>query len=126
MRSTATLAVSSIFATAVLAGCGEGEDARSRRAGQAAGGSGTKAPRVDMRNIRFEPADVVVRRGGTITWINRDALAHTVTKTSGPGTRFDSGTVPGGGTYRRTFTTPGVIRYVCTIHPNQTGTITVK
>ena len=126
MRSAAALGVSSILAAGVFAGCAEDQDARARGAPDRGGGSGTEAPRVDMRNIRFEPADVVVRRGGTITWVNRDPLAHTVTKASGPGPRFDSGTVPGGGTYRRTFTTPGVIRYVCTIHPNHAGTITVR
>ena len=99
---------------------------RSPAAADRPGGSGTAAPRVDMEDIEFRPPEVVVRRGGTITWTNRDALAHTVTKESGPGPGFDSGTVRGGGTYRRAFTARGVIRYLCTIHPNQRGTITVR
>ena len=67
-----------------------------------------------------------VKAGGTITWTNEDSFAHTVTKGSGPGAKFDSGTVDGGGTFKHKFDTAGKIDYVCTIHPNQTGTITVE
>ena len=115
-----------LAAGAVAAGCGGGEEDGSRGASPAPGRSSSRAPQVDMRATRYVPEDVVVERGGAITWRNSDPFAHTVTKVSGPGPRFDSGTMAGGATYRLRFPKRGVIRYVCTIHPNQRGTITVR
>lgn len=34
---------------------------------------------VVIRNDTFEPAEVVVRPGGTVTWVNEDDVAHTAT-----------------------------------------------
>ena len=64
--------------------------------------------------------------GGTITWTNEDSFAHNVTKESGPGPEFASDTMQEGDTFTQKFDTPGTIGYVCTIHPQQTGTITVE
>ena len=125
MRARSSPAVALVVVGLAAGGCGD-EGGRSGAADTGPSGSGTRAPTVDMRDIRFVPEDVVVQRGGTITWKNSDALSHTVTKASGPGPRFDSGTVPAGRSYRRRFTEAGLIRYVCTIHPNQRGTVTVR
>jgi plastocyanin len=86
------------------------------------GGSAT----VDIKDIQFNPKDITVKAGTTITWTNSDSIAHTVTKEGGPGADFDSGDVDGGATFEQTFDTPGTIDYVCTIHPGQSGTVTVK
>ena len=88
-----------------------------------------KSPRVvsvSMKDTLFVPMDVKVAVGGTVKWKNDDPFAHTVTKESGPGPRFDSGTVNGGGTFEQKFDKAGNIDYVCTIHPSQTGSITVE
>ena len=124
-EAVSALASGVLAAGLLVAGCGGGEGG-SRSVRPAPGGSGTRAPHVDMRATRYVPANVVVRRGGEITWRNSDPFAHTVTKVSGPGPRFDSGPLARGATYRLRFSRPGVIRYVCTIHPNQRGTITVR
>ena len=80
---------------------------------------------VSMKNTLFVPRDVKVKVGDTIRWTNDDPFPHTVTKTGGPGPKFDSGTVDGGEAYKQKFTQAGKIDYVCTIHPRQVGTITV-
>jgi len=90
------------------------------------GGKAASSVTVSMKNTLYVPMDVKVKAGGTIKWTNDDPFAHTVTKQSGPGARFDSGTVDGGEKFEEKFDTPGKIDYVCTIHPNQTGTITVE
>lgn len=90
----------------------------------ATGGGGAVA--VIMKNTQFVPMEIKVKAGGIIKWTNRDSFPHTVTKGSGPGVQFDSGTVDGGGTFKQKFDKPGTIDYVCTIHKNQTGTITVE
>ena len=92
--------------------------------GGAAGGGRTVE--VDMKDIKFIPADVTVQSGGKIVWTNSDPFEHTVTKQSGPGRQFDSGEVAAGKKYEQTFTAPGKIGYFCKIHPQQKGTITVE
>ncbi|MBA3298786.1 MAG: cupredoxin domain-containing protein, partial [Thermoleophilaceae bacterium] len=79
-----------------------------------------------MKDIKFVPMDVTVKAGGTIKWTNDDSIVHTVTKTNGPGAKFDSGNVSGGETFEQKFEERGKIDYFCTIHPQQTGTITVE
>ena len=88
------------------------------------GGGGTAT--VDIKDIQFVPKDITVDAGTTITWTNSDSIPHTVTKEGGPGADFDSGNVDGGGTFEQKFDEAGTVDYVCTIHPGQTGTITVK
>jgi amicyanin len=122
------------------AGCGS-DDTSSGDSGNSSGGGssgyggkpksggsgGAKASTsVSMKDIKFVPADVTVKKGQTVQWTNNDSVPHNVTKESGPGPEFKSSTLNGGDTYKYTFTTPGTFDYVCTIHPNQAGTITVK
>src|SRR3990172_509632 len=52
--------------------------------------------------------------GDTVVWHFSSAfLSHTVTNSTVP---FDSGKIPNGGTYMRTFSTPGTFPYICTNH----------
>jgi plastocyanin len=93
------------------------------------GGGGAKASQVTMKSISFQPGDLAVKKGATVTWTNDDTVGHDVTKTGGPGPDFKSGDPGGlqpGDTYKQTFKTPGTIQYVCTVHPGMEGTITVK
>ena len=88
---------------------------------QRGGGGAT----VSMRNIKYIPANVTVRRGQTVRWTNDDAVIHTVTATEGAS--FDSGNIEGGGRYQYKPTSTGRISYYCTIHgKQQSGTITVR
>ena len=107
---------------AALAGCG-GSGGTGGSGGAQAEGPG---PTVTMKNIQFVPRDQQVKVGETVKWVNEDSVAHTVTKASGPGPQFDSGSVPGGGRFAQKFDAPGKIDYVCQIHPNHKGSLTVK
>jgi plastocyanin len=84
-----------------------------------------QAVEVVIENTQFVPQDATVPVGGTVTWTNEDPFAHDVTKESGPGPDFASGTLQEGDTFEQKFDTAGTIDYVCTIHPGQTGTIDV-
>ena len=92
----------------------------------AAGGGGGETVEVDIPSISFDPEEVTVEAGTTIEWTNSDDLPHTVTKDGGPGGDFDSGDIEPGGTYELTADVPGTVDYVCTIHPGQAGSFTVK
>ncbi len=129
----------SFLLLALGAGCG-GDDEGSGSGGGSAettkqqpddtggGAGGGKAVSVGMKGIQFEPMEVTVAKGGTVTWTNNEAVAHDVTKEEGPGPKFSSGTgnMMEGDTYMQSFETAGKIEYVCTVHPNMTGTVTVE
>ncbi len=82
------------------------------------------APPGDVRIVdnAFSPRSVTISTGSTLVWSNTGALPHTVTARSGA---FDSGLVMPSGTYRRTFNNPGSFEYICTLHPEMVGTVTV-
>jgi plastocyanin len=127
----------------VVAGCGDDDDdggsadTPQQPAGEGEGGvqeegdtdtgGGTQ---VSLRDIKFNPADVSVKAGDTITFINDESVPHDVHKTGGPGPDFSSGDVGGmqeGDTYKLTLDKPGKYEYVCEVHaPGMAGTITVK
>ena len=90
------------------------------------GDGGGEAVTIDIPSISFDPADVTVKAGTTITWTNSDDIPHTVTKTGGPGGDFDSGNLEPGGEFELTADVKGTVDYVCTIHPGQAGTFTVE
>jgi plastocyanin len=73
----------------------------------------TAAASVSIQNFAFSPATVHVLQGGTVTWTNKDASAHTATDNNGT---FDSGNLATDQTFKFTFSTPGTYTYHCTIH----------
>ena len=63
-----------------------------------------------MQNIQFDPGDVTIKAGETVTWTNDEGVAHDVDKTSGPGPQFSSGPEGGmmeGDTFEHTFDQAG-------------------
>jgi plastocyanin len=80
---------------------------------------------IAYRNIAINPDTVRVKVGSTISWTNYDAVEHNVTSENGP-QRFASKTFGENGTFEVKATSPGVIHYLCTIHPaSMNGTIEV-
>ncbi len=82
-----------------------------------------------MKNIQFEPSDVSVAAGDTITFTNDEGVPHDVEKSSGPGPSFSSGPQGGmmeGDTFELTLDEPGTYEYICRVHaPGMAGTIEV-
>ena len=92
--------------------------------GEAGGGGGETS--VSIGDNFFEPQEISVAKGATVKWTNEGQVAHTATKTEGPGPQFDSGTIEPGGDFSFKMTEAGMIEYVCTIHAGQTGTLKVE
>lgn len=82
---------------------------------------------IEMKNIQYVPAEVTIKAGTTVTWVNKDNLAHTVDSGTrdNPTTLFKSGNLGPGQTFSYTFTTPGTYPYFCEPHQAMNGTITV-
>jgi plastocyanin len=79
----------------------------------------------------FRPADVTVRVGGTVRWVNDDATFHTVTSSDRfdvrrPNGLFDAVLDEPGETFEQTFDEEGSYPYYCQPHSEfMAGTIRV-
>jgi plastocyanin len=76
---------------------------------------------VQGADFAFSPATITIPLGTSVRWTNATSAPHTVTASGS----FDSGTIPPGGTYTRTFNQLGTFTYLCAIHPNMTGSVIV-
>jgi plastocyanin len=145
-RSTVTLIA--CCALAVLAGCGSGSSSSSSSASSTTitrtqtgsfkvqttpkfGAPPAAAPvrsgvvQVAYRNIAINPDVVKVRVGSTIRWTNYDSVEHNVTSAGGPQS-FKSGNFGESHSFEVTAMRPGIIHYLCTIHPaSMNGTLQV-
>ena len=93
-------------------------------AGQPAPGA-TQAV-VAMSGFAFRPDTLRVSAGTTVTWLNCEPSnvdAHTSTATGG---EWDSGYLPPGAKFSRTFATAGRFAYACTPHPFMHGAVIVQ
>jgi len=105
----------------MLAACGDEEAAPAPVQRAAA------APQeivVDLTASQFSPATAEAHVGEEITFVNRDAFAHTATATAGA--EFDSGAMEQGAKFTFTPRRSGLISLVCVIHPGMTGAIRVS
>lgn len=84
----------------------------------------TTTDAVTIQNFAFNPANITVKAGTTVTWTNKDSVAHTVTETDGQ-TGPNSGDVNPNSTYMFTFAKAGTYHYHCSIHTEMVGTVTV-
>lgn len=87
---------------------------------------------VQMTNdMRFAPATVRIQAGATVTWRNTSSVGHTVTADPGlasdaahvrlpeGASPFNSGNIPPGQSYSRTFEVAGSYTYFCVPHESQ-------
>jgi plastocyanin len=84
----------------------------------AAGG----ASEVSIVDFAFDPADLEVSVGDTVTWTNGDAAPHTATADDDS---FDTGNLNEGDSGEVTFEEAGEFAYHCEIHPDMVATVTV-
>ena len=83
----------------------------------------TTATTVEIKSFSFQPASITIPAGATVTWVNRDAVAHTVTADDDS---FKSPSIAGdGGKFEHTFSEAGTYKYHCTPHPSMKGEVEV-
>ena len=96
-----------------LSACGAGDASPATPAGD-------DGRTVVIEDLAFAPETLTVEAGDTVTWVWRDgSINHDVS-----GDDFAS-EVMSEGAFRHRFEDPGTYDYVCTLHPNMTGTIEV-
>jgi plastocyanin len=83
--------------------------------------AGAEENTIHIDNFTFEPAELTVKPGSTVTWVNRDDIPHTIVSAG----KFRSKTLDTDDSFSFTFTAPGDYRYFCSLHPHMTGMIKV-
>jgi plastocyanin len=122
-RSTrALLVVAGLALAAAPAACAGSDGA------DGSGSTATTRPpasvTVTITDGRFDPRQVTVAVGGSVTWVNRDLTDHTVAFLSA--NVIGSPRIGKAGSYTRSFDAPGEYRYYCSIHNEMKGTVVVR
>ena len=81
------------------------------------------ASQVEIRLMKYSPAELEVTAGTRVEWRNDDLTPHTVTSAA---KQFDSGAINPGASWQQTFTEAGKFPYLCTFHPEMNGVVIVK
>jgi len=84
--------------------------------------TGSGGTTVAIRDFAFEPPEITIPAGTTVSWENADAAPHTATGDDGV---FSSGRIDAGAAGTATFDEVGTFAYRCEFHPDMLGTIVV-
>lgn len=104
--------------------------------GDSSSSAGTDGSTVTTKLLAYEPQELTVKVGTTVTWTVSDSVAHTVTtgdfKLGGDGLRTSENPdgvideeIGSGKDASHTFTEPGTYTYYCSIHKGMTGVVEV-
>lgn len=77
---------------------------------------------IHIDNFTFQPAELSIKVGTTVTWTNRDDIPHTVVSAG----KFRSKTLDTDDKFTFTFADAGDYKYFCSLHPHMTGMIKVE
>lgn len=76
-----------------------------------------------IESFAFEPRDLTVAPGTTVTWVNMDETPHTVVTDD---KAIRSGALDTGDQFSFRFDSTGTYAYHCSLHPHMTGTVIVR
>jgi plastocyanin len=77
---------------------------------------------IHIDNFVFQPAELKIKVGTTVTWINRDDIPHAIVSAG----KFRSKALDTDDKFSFTFTNAGDYKYFCSLHPQMTGMIKVE
>ena len=111
---------------AIVAACAgsDGGDGSGASGSTATTGRPPATATVTITDGRFDPRQVTIAVGGSVTWVNRDLTDHTVAFLSA--NVIGSPRIGKAGSYTRSFDAPGEYRYYCSIHNEMKGTVVVR
>ena len=89
----------------------------------AATGHAASGKTVTVKNFKFTPSTVKIKKGQSVTWRFKDApVPHNVKGSGG----IKSKPSITNGSYTKVFKKKGTFNYICTIHPNMKGKVVVS
>jgi plastocyanin len=130
-RAQLTLRGAAVLLVLLASACsGSGSDEPPARA---------SGPTVSLKLLQFQPGQLTVKAGTTVTWVDDEPITHTVTSgavsgidpTSGlrsgqtPDGRFDGQLPKKGSSFSYRFTEPGTYSYFCSIHQGMNASVVV-
>jgi amicyanin len=77
---------------------------------------------VIIDNMSFKLEEITIKKGQTVTWVNKESLDHNVNSNDGT---FSSGILSRNEKYSFTFNNIGSYEYYCSIHPMMVGKVIV-
>ncbi|PZQ16210.1 MAG: amicyanin [Ancylobacter novellus] len=104
-----------------------------RRAGAAEpaevveGAGGTQ--QIEIKDMAFGTPEVTIKVGESVTWTNKDEIAHNVHMRTGPmkgNPKAQGPMLSQNQTYTLKFNEPGTYIYICTPHPMMKGKVIVE
>ena len=81
------------------------------------------ASQVQIKDFMFVPAQLRIKAGTSVTWVNQDDVPHTVVGDAG---LFRSGALDTAMAFTFRFEKPGTYQVFCSIHPQMKATIIVE
>lgn len=118
-----------VCAALLAGGCGDDDadtttTAATTTAAEATGRGGPGVT-VGMKDFAFDPQEISIIVGEEVTWRNDDSAEHNIVGrgVDDPPTSDNLGL---GQTYTWRALRAGTVDYLCTIHPNMTGKVTVE
>lgn len=91
----------------------------------ACGAAGAADHLVVIEAMQYTPKDLVVRKGDTIEWVNRDPFPHDVTEVA-KGRGVASGPIAPDGRWKLKVMRAQGFAYRCTLHPMMQGRVSVR
>lgn len=85
--------------------------------------TGTEGAQVVISNYAYEPAEVTIKAGESVTWTNEDSVRHNAASDENA---FEGPLLSKGESYTFTFDAPGTYPYHCTPHPYMKATVIVE
>ncbi len=117
------LHIAAILTTLVLIGAGcNAKTATTERTVNTGANNTATVTTISINDFAFNPKNIEVKVGTTVSWTNDDSASHIIVGDSGGP---NSSTLATGDTYAYTFNTAGSFPYHCGIHSMMTGTVTV-
>ncbi|WP_227984228.1 cupredoxin domain-containing protein [Nocardia spumae] len=128
------LIVAALATAGLVAGCGSGTTgstpstttvAPSTTVAATPTATQPAAVTVDVHKMKFSPENITVKVGDTVTWKFSDKVPHAVQGIGDSAMGINSPIISDG-EWSHTFTVAGTYRYLCPLHPEMRGTVTVR
>jgi len=102
----------------------EPAQAATPAAADAGAAASAQSVAVEIKDFAFNPPEITVPVGGSVTWTNDDGTPHTATGLDRK--VLQSGPIAPGESFTQTFDTAGTFDYFCEFHANMKGSIVVQ
>jgi plastocyanin len=76
-----------------------------------------------IKDMAYTPAQITVKAGSTVRWVNEDKIAHRVLFL--PDAKIDTFVLSSGQTFSVKFYNAGIYNYSCSIYPDMQGSVVV-